>query len=196
MILNSLLIDNLYLVYLYPQEFPLFYNEKKSKSSEFFIILMASLSLSISLVYLSRSYMDISISIVLFFFLLNIIFFNIYPSVLAYLIDFDLRKNEILPDLNQLVTFIRYSSGSISFILPLSFFGFMINLKGGGSLLFLLIFVFFFKLYIISRGVYSIYRVSHSTAFSLVLGAFLRLYFIPLFIIFYFFTFTLGISFI
>ena len=91
--MDSILINNLYLVWFNPDEFPFFYEENKSRWREFLVALFASFSLSVAGVYMTPPFHSETGLIIISAFLIHTVFLNMIPALLTGLIDFKKRKN-------------------------------------------------------------------------------------------------------
>ncbi len=191
--MKSNLIDNLYLVFFDPLEFPFFYEELKSSLSEFLVTFISALSLSISMAYISPPYTELTLTSIVFFFIINLIFINIYPQLYSFYIEYKVRKESSFGDIYQMKSYVKYSMGILAFILPLSTISIAINLRGISVFFLILFFIICLIIINVSRGIASIYKISMNKSFIISLNSVVILFVIPLSIIFYYIVFIIGV---
>ena len=191
--MKSYLINNLYLVFFNPSEFPYFFEEYRSRSSEFLVAILSASSISIGTLYLNVPYDSFSEILIFPFFISHLFFFTVLPILLAYLYDHKMRQDGKNGDYIKLLSFIRYAIGILSFFLPFCFFVNLIGLKGSSSFLLLSFILFFSFLMITSVGASEIYKTKVSQSFSYLLSSCTTILFLPIFLFLYYLGSFLGI---
>jgi len=184
--LKSFLLNNLYLVFFNPTEFPYFYEEYKSRSSEFLVSILTSISVSIGSIYINPPYNSFSEILIFPLFILHLFFVTIFPALLSYLIDYKLREENLSGEILKMKSYTRYSVGIMSFFLPISFIFTMIGLKGTLSFFIILFFLFTLFLIITSIGSSAIYKVKVSKSFSCIANSCITIFFLPIFLFFFY----------
>jgi len=191
--LKSFLLNNLYLVYFNPTEFPYFYEEYKSRSSEFIVSILAAISISIGSIYINPPYNSLSEVLIFPLFIFHLFFMTIFPTLLAYLIDYKMREVNESGEILKMKSYTRYSIGIMSFFLPFSFIFTILGLKGALSFFIILILLFTLFLIITSIGSSAIYKVKVSQSFSCIANSCITIFFLPIFLFFFYLITLLGI---
>lgn len=187
------LLENLYYVLIYPEEYPYFYQEIRSAFSEVIANIIVSLSLAISMIYISPPYSDkVSFSF-LFFLIMNFVFFNLHPFLHTLLIDYKLNIDIDKETLHKLISFSRYSIVVFAASLPLSHIFVFLKLTGGAYFLFILFLLVILNLFVISKGFSSIYKISTFECFRKAISSVLSIFYLSIFIMLYFIIFLLGV---
>lgn len=186
-------LDNLYLVLLYPEEFPYFFEEKKSAISETIVNIISSLSLSISMVYISPPYTEISNYTILFYFFLFFLFFHFHPSLISIGIEYKIKKSITIDNIQKAISFTRYSICVYGLVLPLSHVLVHFNLTGGVFFLLINFLLTILNLFIISRGISSIYNISGYTGFSATISSYFSIIYISSFLFLFLILYFIGI---
>lgn len=181
------------MVFFNPSEFPYFFEEYRSRSSEFLVAILSASSVSIGTIYLNLPY-DVFSEILIFpYFISHLFFFTIFPVLLSYLYDHKMRLDGKSGDYIKFLSFIRYSIGILSLFLPFCFFMNLIGLKGSTSFFILSFFLFISFIVINSIGASEIYKSKVSQSFSYLLSSCTTILFLPIFLFFYYFSSLLGI---
>jgi len=191
--LKSNLIDNLYLVFFDPLEFPFFYEDLKSSLSEFIVIFISAFSLSIAMAYISPPYTELSLVTIVPFLILNLMFLNFYPKLYSFYIDYKIKSDSSYGEIHQMSSYIKYSMGLLAFILPLSTISLAINLKGFSAFFLILLVLVFVIIINISRGITSIYKIQMNKSFLLALNSVFILFLLPISIVIYYIVIVFGV---
>ena len=191
--MKSNLIDNLYLVFFDPLEFPFFYEDLKSSLSEFIVTFISAFSLSISMAYISPPYTELSLATIVPFLLFNLVFLNFYPKLYSFYIDYKIKKESSYGEIQQMISYVRYSMGLIAFILPISTISLTINFKGFSAFFLILLFILFIVIINVARGITSIYKLQMNKSFILSLNSVIILFILPISIIFYYLVIVFGV---
>jgi hypothetical protein len=191
--MNSLLINNIYLVWFNPSEFPYFYEEYRSQWREYLITLYSAFSVTIAAVYMTPPYRQGSGAIIVLSFLAHSYFLSLMPSFFGGFLDFQIRKIGGSGDLNQLISFIRYSLSFFSLFTPISVL--LMNFNFGGLLGFFVILTLSVILVLlnISRGASEIYKMDLNIVFKFSILAYLSTISIPIVLTMYYITTFLGL---
>lgn len=178
------LLENLYLVFFSPTEFPYFWGQYHSKFLEFWIVLFSSFcfSLGISLHATELS----SIEIFLYLFVWNTSFFFLFPLVFAWLVNQASIEFRIQSNQKIFISYLKYSLSVFSFLpsfivlinfLELSSTSMLILILSGLGL------VYFWN---IIRGIIAIYKLERGIAISIFLRSLYWIIVLPLFFSFYY----------
>lgn len=177
-------LDNIYLVFFSPTEFPYFWGQYRSHFSEGFTILSSAFSLSLGICIQNSNLSEFGTLVSLFF--LNLGFFLIFPKIFASLVTQKILELGILANQKIFISYLNYSLFVFLFLPSLVVFVNFFELGGSGiiiSILFGISLIYFF--YVI-QGIGAIYNLETGTAISILLTSLYKLIVLPLFLVFYY----------
>ena len=143
--------------------------------------------------YISPPYSELSLVTIVPFLLFNLVFLNFYPKLYSFYIDYKIKKESSYGEIQQMISYIRYSMGLIAFTLPICTISLTINFKGFSAFFLILLFILLIIIINVARGITSIYKLQMNKSFILSLNSVIILFILPISIIFYYIVIVFGV---
>jgi hypothetical protein len=184
--MNSSIVNNLYLTWFSPDEFPLFYQEYKSRIKEFLVAAMSAFSLAVAGVYITPSHSYDAPFVIVAEFFAHLAFFSFFPDIIAYIIDYQARKMNVNGDVNISVSFVRYSLSILFLATPLAILFSAVKIQGSAGYIGIVFILGIICLINILRGASEIYGIDKSHMFKMLTFSFFLLITVPALLCFYY----------
>ncbi|MDX1959192.1 MAG: hypothetical protein SFU98_11505 [Leptospiraceae bacterium] len=184
--MNSVIINNLYLVWFSHEEFPLFYSEYKSTSREFLISILSAFSLSVGSVYITPVHMYDAPFVIIGEFLMHTLFFLAIPPVLAYNIDYQARKLNKSADIKIILSFVRYSLSILALSAPFAMILAALKIQGSVGFVVMVLVLSIIAVLNTLKGASEVYKIDKNMMFRIVFNSFLFALIVPPLLCFYY----------